>query len=156
MQHWFRWLDVKQATSQYLNHWWPSLLTHIVYGTWGRWVISIIIGPGKGLAPVSRQAITRTNNGRLSIGSLGTNLNINLIEIQLSSLKKILRKMSSAKWLPFYLGLCVLLHSVGQEVYLNGLKFVLACVKYYEPLSRWIFYLESKNKHYDWERMLQP
>ena len=37
-QHWFRyWLGADQATSHYLDQWWPSLLTHI-FGTKGRWV----------------------------------------------------------------------------------------------------------------------
>ena len=37
-QHWFRWwLGAEQATSHYLNQWWPSSLTHIC-GTRGKWV----------------------------------------------------------------------------------------------------------------------
>ena len=37
-QHWFRkWLGADQATSHYLNQWWPTSLTHIC-GTRGRLV----------------------------------------------------------------------------------------------------------------------
>ena len=34
-QHWFRqWIGAEHATCHYLNHWWPSSLTHIC-DTWG-------------------------------------------------------------------------------------------------------------------------
>ena len=37
-QYWFRWwLGASQATSHYLNQWWPSLLMHICI-TWRQWV----------------------------------------------------------------------------------------------------------------------
>ena len=37
-QHWFwQWLGTGQATSHYLNQWWPSILTHICV-TWPQWV----------------------------------------------------------------------------------------------------------------------
>ena len=36
--HWFRWwLGADQATSHYVKHWWPRLLTHICV-TWPQWV----------------------------------------------------------------------------------------------------------------------
>ena len=39
--HWLRqWLDAEQATSRYLNQWWPGPTMHI-YGTRGRWVTCI-------------------------------------------------------------------------------------------------------------------
>ena len=38
-QHWFG-LGAEQATSQYLNQWWPSSLVHIC-NTRGRWVNSL-------------------------------------------------------------------------------------------------------------------
>ena len=60
------------------------------------------------LLPVWRQAIIRTNAGLLLIRHLGTNFSEILIEIQTFSLKKISFKMSSAKWLPFFLGLNVI------------------------------------------------
>ena len=40
-QHWFRlWLDAEQATSHYLNQWWPSSTTHICV-TRPQWVNSL-------------------------------------------------------------------------------------------------------------------
>ena len=40
-QHWFsQWFGAKQATSQYLNQWWPMLQMHICI-TWPQWVISL-------------------------------------------------------------------------------------------------------------------
>ena len=64
-----------------------------------------IIGPGKGLSPGRRRAITRPNATLLSFEPLGTNLNEILIEINNFSLKKLHLKMSSAKWRLFHLGL---------------------------------------------------
>ena len=49
-------------------------------------------------------------------GPLGTNFSEMLIEIHTFSFKKIHLKMSSGKWLPFFLGLNVLTHSpLGDE-----------------------------------------
>ena len=76
-------------------------MTHICAGN------VTIIGSDNGLSPGRRQAIIRTNAGILLIGSLGTNFSEILIEIQTFSLKKIRLKMSSAKCLPFCLGLNV-------------------------------------------------
>ena len=70
-----------------------------------------IIGSDNGLSPERRQAINWTNVGILSIGPLGTNFNENLIEIDISSSKKMHLKMSSGKWRPFCLGLSVLIKS---------------------------------------------
>ena len=67
-----------------------------------------IIGSDYGLSPSRRQAIIWTNAGMLLIGPLGTNFTEILIEIQTFSFKKMHLKMSSAKWLPFCLGLNVL------------------------------------------------
>ena len=52
-------------------------------------------------------AIIWTNAGILLIGPLGTNFNEIVIEIRIFSFQKIHFKMSSAKWGPFCLGLCV-------------------------------------------------
>ena len=57
------------------------------------------IGSGKGLLPVRRQAITRTN-----AGPLGTNLSEIRIGILPFSFKKIHLKMSSAKMVAIYPG----------------------------------------------------
>ena len=59
------------------------------------------IASDNGLSPGRRQAITWTNIGILLIGPLGTNFSEMLIEIHTFSFKKILLKMSSAKWRPF-------------------------------------------------------
>ena len=68
-----------------------------------------IIGSDNGLSPGWRQAIIWTNAGILLIGPLGTNFIEILISIQTFSFKKMLLKMSSAKWRPFCLGLNVLI-----------------------------------------------
>ena len=79
---------------------------------WGRvthiWVSKLtIIGSDNGLSPGRRQAIIWTNAGILFIGSLGTKFNEILIGIQIVSFTKMHLKMSSAKWVPFCLGLNV-------------------------------------------------
>ena len=50
---------------------------------------------------IRRQAIIWTNAGILFNGPLGTNFNEILIAIQTFSFKKMLLKLSSAKWWPF-------------------------------------------------------
>ena len=41
-QHWFRsWLGTDQATSHYLNHCWPRLVTYYIFVTWPQWVNSL-------------------------------------------------------------------------------------------------------------------
>ena len=62
------------------------------------------IGPGNGLSPFRRQAITWTNADLLSIGPLGTNFSEFLIEILTISFKEMCLKMSFAKWRPFCSG----------------------------------------------------
>ena len=90
---------------------WFLLLTPLTH--WGR-VMHIcvskltIIGSDNGLSRGRRQAIIWTSAGILLIGSLGTNISEILIRIQTFSFKKMLLKMSSAKWRPFCLGLNVL------------------------------------------------
>ena len=83
-----------------LTHWgWE---THICVGK------LTIIGSDNGLSPDWRQAIIWTNAGLLLIGPLGTNFSEILIEILTFSFKKLRLKVSSGKWLPFCLGLNVL------------------------------------------------
>ena len=62
-----------------------------------------IIGSDIGLSPGRRQAIIWTSAGIVLIGPLGTNFSEILIEIHTFSFKKMLLKMSSAKWRPFCL-----------------------------------------------------
>ena len=53
-QHWFRyWLGAEQATSHYLNQWWPSSTTHTCV-TRPQW--------GKGSLPSTSQIATRVGN----------------------------------------------------------------------------------------------
>ena len=83
-----------------LTHW--GRVTHICVGK------LTIIGSDNGLSPGRRQAIIWINPGILLIGPLGTNFSEILIGIQTFSYTKMHLKMSSAKWLPFCLGLNVL------------------------------------------------
>ena len=64
-----------------------------------------------GLSSRRCQAIFWTNTGILLIGPLETNLGEVLIEVHISSFKKMYFNMSSAKWRPFCLRLNVLTHS---------------------------------------------
>ena len=60
-------------------------------------VSRVIIGSGKGLSPIRRQATIWTNAGLLLIGFLGTNFSEIWIGILSISFKKMHSKMSSAK-----------------------------------------------------------
>ena len=92
----------KSAKFIRLTHW--GRVTHIC-------VIEVItIGSDNGLSPGRRQAIIWTNAGILLTGPLGTNFSEILIGIKIFSSKRMLLKMSSAKWRPFCLGLIVLTH----------------------------------------------
>ena len=78
---------------EYLTHW--GQVTHICVG------YLIIIRSENGLAPTRRRAIIWTMT---EYYQLETNFSEILIEIDMSSLKKMHLKMSSAKWWSFYLG----------------------------------------------------
>ena len=65
----------------------------------------VIIGPGNGLSPVRRQAITWTNAVLLSTGRLGAYFSEIWIGILSFSIKEIQLKMLSATRQSFYLGL---------------------------------------------------
>ena len=77
-----------------------------------------IIDSDNGLSPGRYRAIIWTNTGILLIGPLGTNVNEILIKIRTFSFKKMLLKMSSAKWRPFCLDINVL--SVEVVMTLSG------------------------------------
>ena len=87
-----------------LTHW--GRVTHICVGK------LIIIGSDNGLSPGRRQAIIWTKAGIWLMGPLGTNFSEILIKIHTFLFKK----MSSAKWRLFYLGLNVL---SGVAMYLH-------------------------------------
>ena len=80
-----------------LTHW--GRVTHIcvAYPT--------IIASDNGLSPSRRQAIIWANAGTLLIGHLGINFNEILIGFNTFSFKKMLLKISSAKWRLFRLDL---------------------------------------------------
>ena len=61
----------------------------------------IIIDSGNGLSPVRRQAFTWTTAGLLSIRLLGTGFSKIWMAFNYFHFKKMLLKMSSAKWWPF-------------------------------------------------------
>ena len=77
-----------------------------------------IIDSDNGLSPGRCRAIIWTDTGILLIGPLGTNVNEILIKIRTFSFKKMLLKMSSAKWRPFCLDINVL--SVEVVMTLSG------------------------------------
>ena len=87
-----------------LTHW--GQVTHICVNKLS------IIGSDSGASPGRRQALIGTSAGILLIGPLGTNFGEILIEIYTFSFKKMHLKMSSGKWLPFCLGLNVLIYVV--------------------------------------------
>ena len=64
-----------------------------------------IIGSDNGLSPTRRQAIFWTNPRTLLIGPLGTKSSEILIVFHIFSFKRMHLKMSSGKWLTFWLGL---------------------------------------------------
>ena len=68
----------------------------------------IIIGSDNGLSPGRRQAIIWTIAGIFLIGPLGKNFSEIWTKIQNFSFMKMRLKMSSGKWRPFRLGLCVI------------------------------------------------
>ena len=98
------WLFHHHIMMKHLTHW--GWVTHICVDK------LIIIASDNGLSPDQCQAIIWTNAGLLSIGSLRTYFNENLIKIQQFSLMKMHVKMSSAKWRPYCPGLNVLLWSL--------------------------------------------
>ena len=88
-----------------LTHW--GRVTHICVNN-----LTIIVSDN-GLSPNRRQVITRTNDGILLIGSLGTNFSEILIKINTFSLKKMHLKTSSAKRRPFFSRpICVLIKTI--------------------------------------------
>ena len=92
-----------------LTHW--SRVTHI-------WVNKPNIVSDNGLSPAPSPATTRTNDGILLIGPLGTNFSEILVEIHIFCFKKMHLKMSSGKCCPYCLGLNVLTN-VLTSIYRN-------------------------------------
>ena len=92
------------------------------YIWWSTWLLSVnslrpthicvgeltIIASDNGLSPGRRQAIIWTNAWILLIGPYRTHFSEILIEILTFSFTKMILKVPSAKWQPFYLGLNVL------------------------------------------------
>ena len=92
---------VKRINQQILTHW--GRVMHICISK------LTITGSDNGLSPRRCQAIIWTNAGIFLIGPFGRNFSEISIEIDIFSFKKMLLKMSSAKWWPFCLGLNVLI-----------------------------------------------
>ena len=90
--------------------------------TWGKVINSLTLSdaymhqwlndPDNGLSPGQWQAITWTNAEILFTGCLGRNFSEISIKIHISSFKKMLLKMSSGQWYPFFPGLNVLISPI--------------------------------------------
>ena len=109
-----------QLMGMYLSHCANQLSRVVCLTHWGRGTLICIskltiIGSDNGLSPGRRQAIIWTNAGILLNGPLGTNLSETAIEIHTFLLKKILLKMSSGEWRPFWLGPDVLKESIHRS-----------------------------------------
>ena len=104
-----------------------------------------IIGSDNGLLPGQRQAIIWTNAGIL-LKPLGTNFNEILIEIHMISFTKIHLKMSSGKWLPFCLGLNVLIKPFGVETGILWENYVNTMAA--DGLAPWNQVISSNGIHY--------
>ena len=101
---WIMTLDIKSINN------WNETVSEIGLIQWGRvrhiYVSKLtIIGSDNSLSPDQRQAIIWTNAGILLSGP---RTNIIEIRIEIQILKKMHLKMSSGKWLPFYIGINVL------------------------------------------------
>ena len=92
-----------------------------------------IIGSENGLAPTRRQAIIWFNAGILLIGSSGTNLSENSIEIHQFSFKKMHLKMPSVKWRPFCVSLNVL-----RNVFSRSMAISRKATWHY--LNQWVWF----------------
>ena len=119
LSEWEGWLTLHKGVSSRslmtmtMTIWWPRSgvwIYQIVTGVTS--VVGVpsthLVGSDNGLSPGRRQAITRTNDGILLIGPLGTNFSEILSNIHTFSFKKMHLKTSSAKERPFCLGLNVL------------------------------------------------
>ena len=108
-----------------------------------------IIGSDNGLSPGRRQAIIWTNARILLIGTLGTNFNEILSEIDTFSFKKMYLKISSAKWRPFCLGLNQLTERRGCQI--NPINvFSEYPVPSMTPTDRWICQISKWDTANEW------
>ena len=98
-----------------------------------------IIGSDNGLSPGRRQAIIWTNAGILSIGTLETNFNQILIEIDIFLFNKMHLKMPSGKWRPFCLGLNVLTVCI-YLLWSHGNKWGVKMIQW---LTAMIFFIDT-------------
>ena len=130
-----------QRHSLLLTHW--GRVTHICVSN------LTIIGSDNGLSPGRRQATIWTNAGILFIGPLGTNFSEIVIEILTFSFKKMLWKVSSGIWRPFYLGLNVLTRLPLGDLDAN-MKINLFILVYLYHISLGIIWLDT------WELWPKP
>ena len=106
-----------------------------------------IIGSDKGLSLSRRQAIIWTNAGILFIRLLETNFIEILIEIHISSFKKMHLKMLSAKCRTFCLGLIVLTHRpIGDVSVILNVQFSNVI----QSLIYWTFPVELSSGDAAW------
>ena len=126
-----------------------------------------ITASDNGLSSGRRLAIIWTNAGILLIGSLRTNCSAILIMIYTFLLKKMHLKMSSRKWLPFCLGLNVIILNILKIFIL--FFFFLNCINIWinqsdqrpnafsEKWYTWrIWPLPRINRYNSWQHMPDP
>ena len=111
---WLLWnkIDIADYTTFHRHHFrWPYEVCHSVIpaieeaaAMWHGMQNYGSIGSDNGLSPIWRQAIIYTNAWMLLIAPLGTNSSEIVIQIKNASFMKMHLKISSAKWLPFWLG----------------------------------------------------
>ena len=119
-QHWFRkWLGADKVTNHYLNQWW--LVYRRVYASLCLNELSTsVVDTGIWFSIKMSYQFRKSHCGDTVVigssylhsetsytGPSGTKFNEILIEIHTFSFKKMHLKMSSVKWQPFCLGLCV-------------------------------------------------
>ena len=110
---WWKPMQTIATSLRVLTHW--GRVTHICIGK------LTIIGSDNGLPPDRRQAIIRTNAGISLIGTLGTNFSEILSKIYTFAFNKMHLKMSSRRWQPFCLGLCVLTKCMVRDISISKL-----------------------------------
>ena len=94
----------------------------LIYKVFGDYTLNrVSTGSENGLSPIRHQAIIQINAGILLIRPKGTNFSENRLKIQKFSFMKMLFKMSSAKWQPFFPGGDELSKSPGNSLHLCGI-----------------------------------
>ena len=126
---------------QPLTHW--GRVTHICFGN------LTIVGSDNGLSPGRRQPIIWTSAGILLIAPIGTNFCKILIGILTFALKKMRLKVSSTKWLPFCLGLNVLItfYVYMRYTYWKKYMYKYAYIYVFWRICKNIWYTQLTGRH---------